>query len=415
MVSGLAQSLIVGELRTGRRLLAVPVSACSWSLAAGSAGSIEATIPLRATDFRRMVQQSSGGLWPGGGAYPSPETFPSGAVTRWVPGDRTRGDIKGATEPTRTFAAVLVGDRVIEAGPIWARSWDDAAGALTIRAAGLQSVFDHRLVLRNDIEWNAPFAIARASLSWSGLSLGTIQKRLVQTALAHTGGDLPVVLQADEAGPHTRTYPGAEMATVAQRLDELSQVINGPEFAFEPRLTADRLGVEWVMRTGTLADPLLHQAGLDWVASATASRGSIAGLTVTEDASSVATRAFAKGSGTDEASVISRPAARSDLLAAGFPLLESARSYSSVTEQATVDSHAAADLDANDRPWMTWSLSLAADARLGQYRPGDWWQVRVGDHVYLDAGSYRARLASIKGAFGSPTVDLGMVPVEVAG
>lgn len=416
MVSGApAQTLIVGELRTGRRLMAVPVSACSWSLAAGSAGSIEATIPLLAADFQRMRAVAVSGTWPGDGLYPSPNLFPREAVVRWAPSGRSRRDIQAATEPTRTFAAVLAGDRVIEAGPIWVRTWDQGAGTLTIRAAGLRSVLDHRLLLSHLIDWQRAGAIAESSLSWSGLSLGTIAKRMVQAVLAHAGGGLPVVLPPDEAGTAERTYPGADMAMVGQRMDELSQVQGGPEIAFDPVLTADRLGVEWVMRTGTTADPELHQDGLDWILDASAPRGPVAGFTVTEDASSVATRAFAKGAGSDEASLISRPATRSDLLAAGYPLLESARSYSSVIEQSTTDAHARADLAGNDRPWSTWGLKIATDARLGQYRPGDWWQVRVGEHVYLERGSYRARCASIKGAFGDSTVDLGMVPMEVAG
>lgn len=415
MVSAPAQTLIVGELRTGRRLVAVPVSACSWSVAAGSAGSIEATMPLLASDFQRMRAVAVSGVWPGDGLYPSPKLFPREAVVRWAPDGRARRDIQVATEPTRTFAAVLAGDRVIEAGPIWVRTWDQDAGTLTIRAAGLRSIFDHRLLLSHLIDWQHAGAIAASSLSWSGLSLGTIAKRMVQAALAHVGGGLPVVLPGDQAGSATRTYPGFELATVGQRLDEIAQVEGGPEVAFDPVLTADRLGVEWVMRTGTTADPTLHQDGLDWVLDASAPRGPVAGFTVTEDASSVATRALAKGSGTDEATLISRPAVRTDLLDAGFPLLESARTYSSVLEQGTVDGHARADLAGNDRPWQTWSLKVATDDRLGQYRPGDWWQVRVGEHVYLDRGAYRARLASLKGAFGDGTVDLGMVPMEVAG
>ena len=413
MVRAPQQTLMVGELRTGRRLVSIPVSACSWSIAAGAAGSIEATIPLLATDFQRLSARAVSGQWPLDGMYPAPGIFPQQSVTRWAPDGRSRRDIGGVTEPTRMFAAVLAGDRVIEAGPIWARTWGQ--GTLTIRATGLSSIFDHRLLLSHLIDWSAPGAIAASSLSYSGLSLGTIAKRLVQAALAHSGGDLPIVLPDDEAGTHERTYPGSDLATVAQRLQQLAEVQGGPEYAFEPRLTADRMGIEWMLRVGTTADPALHQDGLDWVVDTSAPRGQVSGFTVTEDASAVATRAFAKGSGTDTAALISRPSARADLLDSGYPLLESARSYSTVLEQSTIDAHAAADLATNDRPWTTWSLSLVADDRLGQVRPGDWWQVRVGEHVYLERGTYRARMASLKGAFGSSTIDLGMVPMEVAG
>ena len=394
-------SIILGELRTGRRLVAVPVAAADWSISAGGAGSISASIPLTAAEFQRLERTVS----------PAPA-----GVVRWRPGRGQRSDIRVATEPTRVFMAVVAGERVIEAGPVWQRSMDRASGRLEVRATGLRAVFDHRLLLSHQIAWGTAGAVASSSLSWSGLSLGTIAKRLVPAALAHTGGDLPIVLPPDEAGGHERTYPGSDLATVEQRLRELSEVQGGPEIAFDPRMTADRMGIEWVMRVGTAADPTLHQAGIDWALDTSAPRGSVADFSVTEDASSVAVRAFAKGSGTDEATLISRPATRPDLIAAGYPLLESARSYSSVIEQPTIDGHAAADLEGNDRPWQTWSLRVQADERVGQYRPGDWWSIRVGeDMVLLDPGMYRTRLASMKGAVGSAFVDLSMVPMEVAG
>jgi len=408
-------NLILGELRSGRRLVAVPVAEGDFQIASGDAGSMTVSIPLTAAEFKRLERSTSDSQFPGAGLFPSPQTFPQGAVVRWRPGLGHRSDIAVTTEPTRVFMAILAGDRVIEAGPVWFRS-EDEEGRLTLRGSGLRSMFDHRLLLSQLVAWHEAGAVATSSLSWSGLSLGTIAKRLVQEVLGHAGGDLPIVLPPDEIGVHERNYPGSELATAAQRLRELSEVEGGPEIAFEPRLTADRMGVEWVMRVGTTANPMLHQAGLDWVLDTSAPRGPVAAFTVSEDASSVVTRAFAKGSGTDEATLISRPATRGDLIATGFPLLESARSYTNVLEQPTIDSHAAADLAGNDRPWQTWTLRVRADSRVGQYRPGDWWSIRVGPgRVLVEPGVHRARCASIRGRFGDEFVDLSMVPMEVAG
>lgn len=407
-------SVLVGELRTGRRLVALPYSGGSWSISAGGAGAITVKVPTKAADLMRLEPRVSGGLWPGPDVWPSETTFPREVVTRWVPGSSPRRDLKGATEPTRTFLAVLAGDRVVEAGPIWSRSEGDD-GTLEIRALGLRSLWDHRLVLNHLASVTTPGAVAASSLSYSGMSLGTIAKRLVQEALAHTGGSLPVVFQADEAGSSVRTYPGFELASVGQRLQELSQVQGGPELDFQPRLTSDRTGVEWVMRTGTTAQPWLAQTGMDWMVDTTVPRGALGGLSVVEDASKVATRAWAKGSGTDEATLISRPAVATDRLDAGFPLLESAESYSSVVEQATVDAHAAGDLAANDRPMQTWKVRVAVDSRVGAARPGDWWSIRVGDgRVLVDAGLYRSRMASMSGDLASEFVDVSLDPTEVA-
>lgn len=407
-------SVIVGELRTGRRLVALPYMAGSWSLAAGSPGSISVKLPLLAAEYMRLTPSLTGGVWPGPDIWPSPETFPQSVVTRWVPGDKPRRDIKAATEPTRTFLAILADDRVVEAGPIWSRSWDQDAGTLELHALGLGSLWDHRLVLNHLVDMQTPGALAASSLSYSGLSLGTIAKRLVQEAQAHTGGTVPVVYQADEAGVNTREYPGNGLASVGQRLQELSGVLNGPEMDFAPRLTADRTGIEWAMRTGTTAAPQLAQPGLDWMVDTSVPRGDLGGLSVTEDASKVANRAFAKGSGTDKATLISRPGTAPAQWDAGYPLLESAESYGSVEEQSTIDSHAAGDLAANDRPWQTWGLKVPVDRRVGAARPGDWWAVRVGDdHVFLEAGLYRSRMASMSGSLDGEFAEVSLVPTEV--
>lgn len=408
-------SVLVGELRTGRRLVALPYMGGSWSIAAGSAGDITVRIPLLAADYRRLDAQVTGGMWPSPDVYPSEETFPRAVVTRWVPGSKPRRDIKAATEPTRTFMAVLADDRVVAAGPIWSRQWDQDGGTLEVKALGLASLWDHRLVLNHLVNMQQAGAVAASSLSYSGLSLGTIAKRLVQAAQAHTGGSLPVVLPPDEVGTNTRTYPGYELATMGQRLTELSEVEGGPEIDYQPRLTEDRTGVEWVMRTGTTAAPQLVQAGLDWMVDTSVPRGNLGGLSVVEDATAVTSRSFAKGSGSDEATLISRPGTDSAQWAAGYPLLESVGSYSSVIEQATIDAHAVKDVETNNRPWQTWRLRVPVDSRVGSARPGDWWKVRVGDdHVFLDAGLYRSRMAAMSGDLSSGFCDVNLVPTEVA-
>ncbi len=211
-----------------------------------------------------------------------------------------------------------------------------------------------------------------ASLSWSGVSLGTIAKRLVATAIAHTGESLPVVLPADVAGISTRTYPGYELAWVGDRLQELTQVDGGPDVSFEPRLTSDGLSVQWVMRTGTDTDPLLHQTGQDWIWDRGAAKGGVTSLSVSIDATGMAQRAWAIGSGT-EVDLLVGEADFPDPLDAGYPLLEADASYTSVTDQGTLDAHALSLILYAQRPWATWALAVRADAAptLGTYRPGD--------------------------------------------
>lgn len=373
-------SILAGELRTGRVLAEVPATDSSWSLGLRDAGAVDATVKLRGMD------------------------------------PHARTEVLSYLDPARCYLAVVVDvgeDRhVLEAGPIWKHAFDDAKGTLKVGAGGLLTVFDHRKLLRILQSWERPQDTA---IVYRNLSLGTIAKRLISTAMDHTGGDLPIVLPPDEAGTATRRYPGYELAWVSDRLQELSDVIGGPDIALTPRMTSDRLAIEWVLRTGTTADPLLHQTGDDWAWDRGAPNGSLTSLSVTRDATDLAHRAWAIGSGT-ETQLMLGMAADLGPVAAGYPLLEAETSHTSVIEQSTLDGHAAALAAGSRRPWQTWALSVRADLapRLGEYRPGDWCQVHVPDsHEYLAAGSYRTRILSISGDLGTG-VSLTLAPTMEA-
>ena len=367
----MTRSILVGELRTGRRITRVPVTGAGWSVGLNGKGSVDATLKLS------------------------------------DPKVASRVGLIAALDPARCYMAALEGDHVIEAGPIWAHAYDDATKSLTIKAGGLASIFDHRLVMKVLAAAENP---ATGSLAWSELSLGTQAKRLISTAISHVGGSLPIALPADEAGTHTRTYPGFELARLSDRLGQLRGVIGGPDIAFTPRLTEDRLSVEWEMRTGTSADPLLHQVGsdstngaADHVWDARAPKSGVMGFDVARDGGGLAFRAFATGAGAAEGMLI-RTVEDMTLTTVGYPLLESVSDHNTVSIPATLDAHAADDLGASVRPWMTWTLDVLADKApiLGAFRCGDWAKVYVPpEHPYLrhflPAGFYRARIIGISG------------------
>lgn len=360
----LAPEIICGELRTGKILTTVPCVSASWSVVYRDAGQIACDVPLDALS------------------------------------EADAAELVGYLDPARCFLAVRVGDLIVEAGPIWRHDWDDDTGILKVTGAGLWSLFDHRKVMKVLATGEKP---AATSLSWSGWSLATIAKRLVETAMSHTGGSLPLVLPADEAGGHERTYPGHLLKGLGEALRDLTKVIGGPDLDFAPRLTADRLGIEWVMRAGTEAQPLLSQSGQDWRWDTTVPRSGLSGLSVTRDATGLGYRAWVPGSGMEQGLPI---AMREDLAAtgAGYPLLEVEESYSSVTEQATLDAHAAALVARSVRPWVTWKwdAELSGPPIVAEVRPGDWALVNVpAYHRYLRAlsvtGQYRTRVLGISG------------------
>lgn len=378
----MALTVMTGQLTTGRQLTQLPVTAAPWSVELGGAGSVAATMKLDA------------------------------------PRVRARPELLLAVEPLRSFLAVLAGDKVLEAGPIWSHDYDDSKKQLTVRAGGLRSIFDHRLVMKILAAGEDP---AATSVTLAG-ALADIARHLVQLLISHTGGQLPIVFGEDIGGDSTRTYAGHELSVAGDMLDNLSEVIGGPEIAFEPRLTEDRQGIVWRMRTGTTADPLLHQEGsssvtadADWIWDSRAPRSGITGLSVKRDAGKVAYRTWATGEGTGESLLIAT-VQDGQMLAHDYPLLEATSAHGSVLDPVTLDQHATANLIARMRPWTTWSMSVRAAAapRLGLYRPGDWAKVWVPkDHPYLGRylaqGFHRTRIVKMAGDLG-PTVKLDLAP-----
>lgn len=419
----MTRSIMVGDVRTGRRITQIPVSSASWSMVHRGVGEIKVDIPLGAEDFAAMERTLSG-LWPG------PDLFlpfyPTPVTGVWRPGDGLRPEFLAALDPARCFLAVLEDDAVLEAGPIWSWAYADGSNVLTVGAQGLRSLFDHRLVMGLLADWPGANPAAWTA-TYSGMSLGTIAKRLVSLAMSHTGGNLPIVLPDDETGSHTRTYYGYNLGRLGDYLDALMGVINGPDIALQPRLTADRMGIEWVLRTGTEADPLLHQHAGDWTWDSSVPRGGVGGISVTRDATALAERAWVSGSGT-ELSLLLRSATDEGLLDRGFPLMETTDARGTVEVAATADSWAAANLRGASRPTQAWTFEVAArpqtdsggpaGPQLGDYRPGDIARVWVpATHpllrLLLPQGFHRARLIRIDGGMG-PMVKLTVQPAMEA-
>jgi hypothetical protein len=254
---------------------------------------------------------------------------------------------------------------------------------------------------------------------YTGLSLATIAKRLVQLAATHTGGNLPIVLPADVTVPadaaHQRTYNGYDLAWVGEQLRNLMAVLGGPEISFVPRrTTADSRYIEWVMRAGTETDPLLHQAGSDWVWDGSVPKGGVTSISLAVDGTQMGDEAYVKGSGEASTALIGH-AVKTTLTGAGYPLLElEVGGHESVTTLATLNDYATAELAASARTVLSFTVRVARDQApaVSQYQVGDYVQLIVPTtHPYLTGGgTFRSRIVQRSGD-DSTLVTLQLAPV----
>lgn len=318
-------------------------------------------------------------------------------------------------EPCRCFQAIAYTDpegteTFLAGGPVWTHSYDSATRRLTINGAGIWSYYDHRKVLPVLAAGVSP---AGADTTYDNLTLGTIAKRLVQLAHTHTGGALPIVLPDDETGDQSRTYKGADMAAVGQMLRDLTAVDGGPEISFVPRRRSDDPRyLEWVMRVGTAAQPLLTQSGDDRIFDTTVRRSGITAVNVNRDGTAMGTRAWSQGSGTGAGTLFGR-ADDTALIDGGFPLLEVTESgHESDNDQSVLDGWATGLLQRSQRPVETWTLTVRRDRTptVGSYAVGDWVSITIGDdEPYLPSGTHRARIVS-KSGDDTPNVKVELMP-----
>lgn len=293
------------------------------------------------------------------------------------------------------------GTNVLAAGPLWQVTYDEPSKTVKLNAKGIRSFLDHRYILppsartANVTTWTIPdpsdttktMANPALASTYSGISLATIGKRLVAQMMAWPSGSLPIILPADEADAnvdHQRTYEGVDFKPVGEALDDLTNLIGGPEFAFVPQFTSDRLAIQWVMLAGTIADPLIHSNRVTrWYV--TADQSPITDLSVVFDASNMGSLAWVTGGRSSDDFLLARTT-DSTLTDAGYPFMEVLdSSHTSVSVQTTLDGYAAGIIKGAKLPTENWSFSVKAHPvdengqpagpQLGDYAVGDFIQL----------------------------------------
>lgn len=299
------------------------------------------------------------------------------------------------------WAGVLLSynDTPVVAGPIITRP-SESSDTVSIGCGGIRSVLAKRFVTDEQQDWDN---LAKSKKYWSGLSLGTIAKRVVTQAQLKPAGALPISFALpDETiandADHERTYRGFNLQNINAHdvLTKLSNVINGPDIMFKPRLVRDNL-LTFDMWTGTERQPRIYQKNTP-VWDTTPSKGYVVDMSTIVTGSYQTFRTFSTGAGQDEGLII-KVSTNEGPLQGGYPLLESVVNVGNSENEALVASYGISNLWANKEPLLEVQMTVRADGPipLGQFWPGDLVQVYTEGWLSLPDGLTEMRLLSIVG------------------
>jgi hypothetical protein len=242
-----------------------------------------------------------------------------------------------------------------------------------------------------------------------------VRRRLISVEKIYTGTDQAViaddlvenVAQADKAGgalgivveggahgvTRDREYPHYELKPVGEAVEQLADVEGGFDWSVDT--TYDEGALVHTFRTsyprrGRLAGAsgFVFELGRN-----------VVDLEVVEDGTSCVNSVTAVGDGEGD-SMLRVTVTDSEVLDAGYPLIEEQVSYKSVSEIETLDAHARAHLAARRLPVEHWTATVLADADppLGSYITGDDARIRVqpGDnHRWPDGHDQYHRMIDI--------------------
>lgn len=306
--------------------------------------------------------------------------------------------LRSITDHWRHSVAICWGtgqptDYVAQAGPITARKLvSEQPPVLQIGGTGFWPLL--RKMLQVAPNWNGQSVAAGAGAdttytsSLQGIATAMLldARQRQQNLLNHHvyALDVPAAIP----GTAVRNFFGYEFTSIGQRLQELTQGVDGPDILFKPYLT----GTGFVAHQALIGNPTLGAAGnplyFDYP-------GSIVSLLPTDDGTNESTTSYEKGSGIDAATLWAK-STDTTLTDAGWPILEDVdNTHGDVTDQATLQSYADGAQAFNGRPLSTWNVVVRQDDEdypFGSYDPGFTATYNLDGHPWELDGEYDQRV-----------------------
>ncbi len=238
----------------------------------------------------------------------------------------------------------------------------------------------------------------------TGLSYGTLMKKLVQESEKFDGGALPIVYGDDRPGTHESTsYLAVEGKQLLEALDQLAELDDGVEYDFQPHIDqADR--IEWRFVTGSDTERVIHGSNT-WLWNLGGDQPDIRRYSRDPSASPRITDAVFAGGKEADAVLLAR-AQDAGPIAGGYPRMELwDTSRSTVSVQATLQAWANAAL--GELPDQIGFDVRASTAH--RVRHGDYGVLSASGHWDTPDGEYSVRVLAV----GAKSADPDWVSIKL--
>lgn len=319
------------DIATGAHLSRLPYTSCSWTDSINEPGSMSVSIDYSLTAVRQGIRDM---------------------LKCW-----------------RVTLAVQRGAKVLHAGPLTDFDWDAETRRLSLTCGGGLTLLTKRLAINARLKdaWNDRSVLtdeqhAAGDLAFTVTgSYPDIIRGLAAEAMKW--GSLPIALPQTEGGTYTRTWYAWDLATVADRIDDITGLEDGPEIRFDPRTTD----------AGSLVYDLTCRQEIvdhEWNMNAIVPGQRVIYQGLSGSGSSMTGQVWLTGGKDDDRTLMCRRT--SGLDTAGTLLMTADTSHTTVSDLKTLQQCAIGDLERHAWPDETHKLKI-----------GEEYDIHVGDTIDL--------------------------------
>lgn len=284
---------------------------------------------------------------------------------------------------------------VVYAGVITDASYDWASKQLSLSHADIWQIFQRRLVTNDRTN-----DIATTSVSWSGLSAGTLVKRIVQNAMDGKGSPLvyalPIRYPTDVAGSKKLKVYGYNFEIAADLINDLIEDEDGPDIDFRPRWSQDNT-LEWVLEVNANKSDI-------WDFDLDVEQGSVLSMVYKLDGSDLCTKMYGAGEGTERRTLVRQ----SDHNDTNYLAMEDVMKFSSVSELDQLQSMTTGARFLRDGAIRQLDMKIRADGspRLNELSLGGSLRWKANNDPWLVSGWHEWEVIEFSGNLANEEITL---------